>query len=113
MLNPYTKAILSAMLVLITALITGVEDGSSLTTSEIVIAVVGAIGSLGAVWATHYAIKWLVSGVSAGLVSFATAIQDGGISTQEYLVIFGAALTALVAVYSTSNTQPSTAPRVL
>ena len=113
MLNPYTKAVLAAMLVLITSLITGVEDGSSLTTSEIVIAVVGSIAALGAVWATHHTIKWLVSGLTAGLTSFATAIQDGGISTQEYLVIAGAALTALVAVYSTSNTSASNAPRVV
>lgn len=113
MFNPYTKAILAAVLAGLTALFTAVEDGSTLTNAEIATAAMAFIGGLAVVWATHYAIKWVMSGVMAAGAALVTALQDGGISTQEYLTIAIAALTALTAVYAIPNTVKSEAPKVL
>lgn len=112
MLNPYTKAFLLACMALLTALVTAVEDGSGLTTSEITVAVIAFVGGLGTVWAANLSVKWIVGGLVAAAAAFAEAIQDGGLSTQEYLLIAGAALTSLVSVYSTSNSPASSAPAV-
>src|SRR5689334_18456758 len=111
MLNPYTKAILGALLALTASLAAGVEDGSRLTSSEVVTAILTGIGGLAAVWAAHATIKWIVGGLSAFGASIAVALQDGaGISAQEWLVAAVAGLTALVAVLGTDNTPASNAP---
>lgn len=113
MFNPYTKAVIMACVALLTTLTTAVEDGSGLTTSEIIIGVVAFIGGLGLVWAANLTVKWLVGGLTALLTSFAEAIQDGGISTQEYLVMAGSAIAALATVYAVANTPKSNAPAVV
>lgn len=113
MFNPYTKAILGAMLILLGSLASAVEDGTRLTTSEIITAIVLAIGGLGAIWAAHLTVKWLVGGLVAFGSSIAVAMQDGtGVSTQEWLVAGVATLTALTAIYATSNTVASNSPSV-
>lgn len=111
MFNPYTKAVLGAMLVMMATLANAVEDGSQLTTSEIITAVGVGIAALGGVWAAHKAVKWLVSGLLAFLGALATAIEDGhGVSTQEWLTLAVATLTALTAIYVTPNTTASNKP---
>jgi hypothetical protein len=110
MYNPYTKAIIGAAIALIASFITAVEDGSGLTTSEITWGIIAGIAGLSLVWANNLMVKWLVGALIAGLGAFAEAIQDSGISTQEYLFIFGAALTALATVWAVPNTVASNAP---
>ena len=109
MFNPYTKAILAALLAFLAAIATGWDD-SVLTTTEIVTAIGVGIAALGAVWAASPNIKWIVSGVLAGIASLAVALQDDAVSLQEWVTIIVATLTALGAVYQTSNTEASNSP---
>lgn len=109
MFNPYTKAILAAAIALFGGLATGWDD-SVLTTSEIVIAVGLAATALTVVWAFSKTIKWLWSGVIAGLGALAIALQDDAISAQEWITIAGATLGALYLVYQTANTPASNSP---
>jgi hypothetical protein len=113
MFNPYTKAVLGALLAMLTALVAGVEDGTGLSSSEIASAVLLFFGGLAAVWAAHAAIKWLAAGAMAAGSAVVVALQDGGISTQEWLIIAVAGMTSLVAIYATPNTPASNNPRVL
>ncbi len=113
MFNPYTKAILGALLAMLTALVTAVEDGSSFTTAEIATAVLMFFGGLSAVWAANYSIKWVMGGVMAAGAAVVTALQDSGISTQEWLTIAVAGVTSLAAIYTLQNTESSNAPKVL
>jgi hypothetical protein len=113
MFNPYTKALLGAVLVLLGTIANAMEDGTGLSTSEIVTAVVVTLGALGSIWAAHITIKWLVGGVVAFLGALATAMEDGtGVSAQEWVTMSVAAVTALVAVYATANTFASNSPAV-
>jgi hypothetical protein len=109
LLNPYTKAILAALLAFLAAIATGWDD-SVLTTTEIVTAVGVGIAALGAVWAANKNIKWIVSGVLAAIAALGVALQDDSISAQEWITIAVATLTALSAVYATPNTPASNKP---
>jgi Na+-transporting NADH:ubiquinone oxidoreductase subunit NqrE len=109
--NPYTKAILSAMLAFLTALATSWDD-SELTTTEITTAIGIGIAALMAVWAAPVQIKWLVSGLLAGISALAVALGDDAISAQEWITIIVATLGALAIVYQTPNTFVSNAPAV-
>ena len=109
MYNPYTKAILGAVLAFLAAIATGWDD-SVLTTTEIVTAVGIAIAALGAIWAVNKNLKWIVSGILAGIASLAVALQDDAVSAQEWITIAVATLTALGAVYQIENTNASNAP---
>lgn len=109
MYNPYTKAILGAILAFLAAIATGWDD-SVLTTTEIVTSVGVAIAALGAIWAVNKNLKWIVSGVLAAIASLAIALQDDAVSAQEWITIGVATLTALVAVYSIENTDASNDP---
>jgi hypothetical protein len=109
MLNPYTKAILAAVIAFLGALAASFDD-SVLTTTEYLTATGVGIAALGAVWAAHKTIKWLVSGLLAGLGSVGLALQDDKLSAQEAITIGLAVATALYAVYQTSNTSASNTP---
>jgi hypothetical protein len=109
MFNPYTKAILGAIIVLLAGL-TAAWDDSVLTTSEIFAAVGAAIAALGAIWAVNPQIKWLIGGLLAGLTSIGIALEDDRLSAQEIVSAVGATLVALYAVYATANTEASSKP---
>jgi peptidoglycan/LPS O-acetylase OafA/YrhL len=109
MFNPYTKAILGAVLAFLAAISTAWDD-SVLTTTEIVTAIGVGIAALGAIWAVRPELKWIVSGVLAGIAALAVALQDDSISAQEWITIVVATLTALGAIYATSNTEASNEP---
>jgi hypothetical protein len=107
--NPYTKAILGALIVFLGSLAAAFDD-SVLTTTEILTAVGVGIAALGAIWAAHKMIKWLVGGLLAGLGSVALALQDDKFSTQEVITCASAVAVALAAIYATANTQASSNP---
>lgn len=109
MLNPYTKAVMGALLAFLAAISTAWDD-SVLTTTEIVTAIGVAIAALGAVWAVNANLKWIVSGVLAALAALAVALQDDAVSAQEWITIVIATLTALGAVYTIDNTVASNLP---
>ena len=109
MFNPYTKAIIGALLAFLGALATGWDD-SVLTTSEIVTAIGAGIAALGLIWAANKNIKRIVSGILAGVASLAVALEDDAISAQEWITIAVVTLTALAAVYQTPNTPASNEP---
>lgn len=109
MLNPYTKAVIAALIAFLGALAAAFDD-SVLTTTEILVAVGVGIAALGAVWAAHKTIKWIVSGVLAGIGSLGLALQDDKFSTQEIITVVLAVLVALYAVYQTANTPASSNP---
>lgn len=102
MFNPYVKAILLAALAGFGVLATSVDDGA-ITASEVVIAIAAFIGGLATVWAANLTIKWVVSGLVAGLTSLGAALLEGGISLQEGITIGVVVITALAAVYKTTN----------
>jgi hypothetical protein len=108
MFNPYTKAIIGAFVALIAGLGTGIQDGV-LTTSDVVIAIVGGMTALAAVWATHPMVKWLWGALAAGATAFGTAVLDDAVSYAEWITIAAAVLGALAAIYTTPNTT-NTAP---
>lgn len=103
MFNPYTKAILGAVVAFLGSIITAFDD-SVLTTTEIFAAVGIGVGALGAICASHLMIKWLVSGFLAGLGSIGIALQDDKLSWQEVITAASATAVALYAVYSATNT---------
>jgi intracellular septation protein A len=107
--NPYTKAIIAALVAFLGSLASAFDD-SIITTSEILVAVGIGIAALGAVWAAHKTIKWLISGVLAGFGSLSLALQDDRFSAQEIITVGLAVLIALTAVYETANTEASSQP---
>jgi hypothetical protein len=107
--NPYTKAILGAVIVLLSGLVAGWDD-SVLTTTEIFTAFGAAIAALGAIWATSPTIKWAVSGLLAGIAALGVSLEDNAFSAQEVISVIGSVLIALYAVYATPNTEVSNAP---
>ena len=111
MLNPYVKAVLAAIIAFLGGIAAGWDD-SVLTTTEIVTAVGVGIAAMGAVWAAHKTIKWLVGGVLAGLSALAVAFQDDKLSLQEGITIVLAVLVSLYSIYATTATEASNAPPV-
>jgi hypothetical protein len=103
MFNPYTKAIIGAFIALVAGLSVGIEDGV-LTTSDVVVSIVGAMTALAAVWATHLLVKWLWGAAVAGATAFGTAVLDDAVSYAEWITIAAAVLGALGAIYATANT---------
>jgi hypothetical protein len=109
MFNPYTKAILAAAIALLGGLATGFDD-NVLTTSEIFVAAGAGLGALAIVWAGHKTVKWLWSGLLAGVASVGVALQDNAISAQEWVTIGLAVGGALYLVYQTANTPANNNP---
>lgn len=109
MFNPYTKAILGAVVVFLSAIASAWDD-SVLTTTEIITAVGLGIAALGLIWGLNPTLKWIMSGVLAGVSALAIALQDDAISAQEWVTIGIAVFGALAVVKQVSNTQPSSAP---
>jgi len=111
--NPYVKAILLAALAAFGVLATSVDDGA-ITASEVVIAVAAFVGGLATVWAANITVKWIVSGLVAGLTSLGAALLEGGVSLQEGITIGVVVVTALAAVYRSTNApEPINNPRPL
>lgn len=111
MFNPYVKAIILAVLAAFGVLATSVDDGA-ISTSEVVLAVAAFVGGLGVVWAANKTIKWLVGAAVTGLTSLGAALLEGGVSLQEGITIAVAVVTALAAVYKSTNApEPASNPR--
>lgn len=108
MFNPYVKAIIGAIVVFLGSLATAIDDHNHITHSELIIAIGLAIAALGAIWAAHKTIKWLVGGGLAGLSALAVALQDDKLSLQEGITIASAVAVALGAIYVSTNTASST-----
>lgn len=111
MFNPYTKAVLGAMLVFLSSMASAWDD-SVLTTTEIITAVGAGLAALGVVWAAHKTVKWLWGGALAGVSALAIALQDDKISAQEWVTIAVGVLGTLTLIYATPNTIASNMPEV-